>query len=158
MSVLTHSYRIGRKLCSLTHVDGSISYASPSTLPPETNYIQTVNYIMYFCWESKTLHLELETLEPERSILHISFSTILGGFFLTTCIYHLSILLYTQSNPWKERIHSSPLLILFVEDDVLSIKFSSPRRQWGWGWGWGCWDYYTGTMSCSQISLQLSLL
>ena len=32
--------------------------ASLSALPPETNYIQIVNYIMYFCWENKTLELE----------------------------------------------------------------------------------------------------
>ena len=44
-------------------MDSSISYASLSTLPPETNYIQIVNYIMYFCWVNKTLELELELLQ-----------------------------------------------------------------------------------------------
>ena len=41
-------------------VDSSISYASLSALPPEKNYIQIVNYIMYLCWENKTLELEIE--------------------------------------------------------------------------------------------------
>ena len=38
---------------------GSISYASLSALPPKTNYIQIVYYIMYFCLENKKLELEL---------------------------------------------------------------------------------------------------
>ena len=42
-----------------TQVDSSISYAPLSTLTPETNYIQFVNHIMYFCWENKTLELEV---------------------------------------------------------------------------------------------------
>ena len=45
-------------------VDVSISYASLSALPPETNYIQIVNYIMYFCWVNKTHELELELDHP----------------------------------------------------------------------------------------------
>ena len=44
-------------------MDSSISYASLSALPPETNYIQIVNYIMYFCWVNKILELELEGSE-----------------------------------------------------------------------------------------------
>ena len=63
-------------------MDGSISYASLSTFPPETNYIQIVRHIMYFCLEDKTLDLELEleiaqccaTLARERPVMELTES------------------------------------------------------------------------------------
>ena len=42
----------------ISMVGSAISYASLSALPPETSYIQ----IMYFCWENKTLNLNLNNV------------------------------------------------------------------------------------------------
>ena len=55
----------------------SISHASLSTLPPETNYIQIVYQITYFCWENKALELELE-----NSNQFLNISDFLSMFYL----------------------------------------------------------------------------
>ena len=62
--------------------------SSLSTLPKETNCIQIVNYTMYFCWENKTLELEVphpifsRDMVVYPTIVRVAMSTILRYCFV----------------------------------------------------------------------------
>ena len=62
--------------------------SSLSTLPTETNCIQIVNYTMYFCWENKTLELEVphpifsRDMVVYPTIVRVAMSTILRYCFV----------------------------------------------------------------------------
>ena len=118
-------------------MDSSISYASLSALPPETNYIQIVNYIMYFCWVNKTLELELRDVHKHWPSVRFTNSAQTQYSNIRT-----SRVLWTKYELMAYVVAYSTYIKL-CRKICLEKSFII----------WGCWDSTSGNNPLSETNL-----